>query len=755
MLFCNIVKLNALNGHSTSLAVWLGQEFESRIYEYVHNPTCDGNNYLPHKAIEDERRILADEEDDSESLLILTILGKDAIENFIRKFGNVEPLSVDRARSIDADEIGYLEPFIRLQLFKLFLRDLKEGLQVELQQRQQFQAHYEEQRELIMVECLKQADVIGLTTTGAAKYNSVMSQVAAKIVIIEEAAEVLEAHVLSTLTQHTQHLILIGDHRQLRPKPNSYILARDYHLNVSLFERLVTNGLPCVTLEVQHRMRPEISEIVSSKIYGGSLKDADSTKRYPHIKGMKHNLYFVDHKQPETLNSDLQSPTNHHEATFLARLCSYLLQQGYRPEEITTLTPYTGQMFLLRRAFNEAGIINVCITPVDSYQGEENEIILLSLVRSNAANKAGFVRDNNRVCVALSRAKQGLYCIGNFSLFQKCSKLWESIISDLKAKQLISQSLPLQCKRHQRITEVSTSSDFDSIPDGGCTDKCKHRLGCNHVCPSLCHPDESRHTNPCMEPCPKRCQAGLHRCKLLCHDKCGECKELVEKIIPSCQHKQQVPCYKDPSEFECQEECPKNLPCGHRCKRKCGEKCTRECQMLIECDWPCGHRGQAECYITKEKYTKLLRKCRHPCGEILECGHCCKGECGQCRQGRLHSPCQEKCDRPLLCGHLCSENCANNCPPCNKKCPFSCPHAPCGHKCSDPCKECPHACEWKCWHYRCMQLCGEICDRPPCNEPCPLLLHCGHKCVGLCGVVKSVQRSAVFATKKTSMNMCP
>ena len=733
---CNIVKLSALNGNSTSLAAWLSQDFGDRIYEYLQNPTCyERDFYLPCKAIEDERRILADEEDESESYVILRMLGRDAIEKFVRIFGTVEPLSIRRACCISADEIHQVEPFIRLQLFKHFLRDLKEGLQTELQRRERCQAHYEKERELIMVQYLRQADVIGLTTTGAAKYNSVLSQVAAKIVIIEEAAEVLEAHALSTLTQHTQHLILIGDHRQLRPKPNSYILARNYHLDVSLFERLVTNDLPCVTLEVQHRMRPEISEIVSSKIYGGSLKDADSTKVYPHIKGMKHNLYFVDHDQPETLESDLQSPTNYHEATFLARLCSYLLQQGYRPEEITTLTPYTGQMFMLRKAFNEAGIGNVCITPVDSYQGEENEIILLSLVRSNAANKAGFVRDDNRVCVALSRAKQGLFCIGNFSLFQKCSKLWESIISDLKAKQLISLSLPLQCTRHKRITEVSTSSDFDCIPDGGCTEKCKCRLGCNHVCPSFCHPDETRHTNPCMEPCPKRCQADLHRCKLLCHDECGKCKELVEKMIPSCKHKQQVPCYKDPSEFVCQEECLKDLPCGHRCKRKCGEICTRECQMLIECDWPCGHRGQAECYITKEKYTKLLRKCKHPCGKILECGHCCKGECGQCRQGRLHSPCQERCDRPLLCGHLCPANCAVNCPPCDKECPFTCPHAPCGHKCSAPCKECPHACEWICPHYKCTQLCGEMCDRPTCNEPCPLLLKCSHKCVGLCGEI--------------------
>ena len=79
-------------------------------------------------------------------------------------------------------------------------------------------------------ELLETAHVIGMTTTGAAKYQHIIQRVKPKIIVVEEAAEVLESHIVSCLTVATQQLILIGDHKQLRPNPNEYYLARDYNL---------------------------------------------------------------------------------------------------------------------------------------------------------------------------------------------------------------------------------------------------------------------------------------------------------------------------------------------------------------------------------------------------------------------------------------------------------------------------------------------------------------------------------------------
>uniref|UniRef100_A0A2C9L1T1 DNA2/NAM7 helicase helicase domain-containing protein n=1 Tax=Biomphalaria glabrata TaxID=6526 RepID=A0A2C9L1T1_BIOGL len=118
---------------------------------------------------------------------------------------------------------------------------------------------------------LQRARVIGMTTTGAAKYRKVLQSVGCRIIVVEEAAEVLEAHIVTTLNSNCQHLILIGDHQQLRPSPTVHKLAVDYNLEISLFERLVNNNVPHVTLSEQHRMRPEISQFVKH-IYP-NLKD--------------------------------------------------------------------------------------------------------------------------------------------------------------------------------------------------------------------------------------------------------------------------------------------------------------------------------------------------------------------------------------------------------------------------------------------------------------------------------------------------
>ena len=67
------------------------------------------------------------------------------------------------------------------------------------------------------------------------------------------------------------------------------------------------------------------------------------------------------------------------------------------------------------------------MTTVDNYQGEESDIVIVSFVRSNDDQKIGFLARDNRVCVALSRAKRGLYCIGNIAVLAQASQTWRSI----------------------------------------------------------------------------------------------------------------------------------------------------------------------------------------------------------------------------------------------------------------------------------------------------------------------------------------
>lgn len=105
-----------------------------------------------------------------------------------------------------------------------------------------------------------------------------------QFLVVEEAAEVLEAHIVTSLSSKTDHLILIGDHQQLQPNPAVYELAKKFKLEVSLFERMIQNGIVCHQLKLQHRMRPSISELLVPHIYK-ELLDHDSVKCYENIKG--------------------------------------------------------------------------------------------------------------------------------------------------------------------------------------------------------------------------------------------------------------------------------------------------------------------------------------------------------------------------------------------------------------------------------------------------------------------------------------
>jgi superfamily I DNA and/or RNA helicase len=109
--------------------------------------------------------------------------------------------------------------------------------------------------------------VVGMTTTKAAGLQSALRSVKPRIVVVEEAAEVFEQHILTSLTECCEHLILIGDHQQLRPNPADFQLGKQYNLEISMFERLVMNGFEYRQLSTQHRMRPEISATMMGHFY--------------------------------------------------------------------------------------------------------------------------------------------------------------------------------------------------------------------------------------------------------------------------------------------------------------------------------------------------------------------------------------------------------------------------------------------------------------------------------------------------------
>ncbi|KAG9356146.1 hypothetical protein JZ751_000990 [Albula glossodonta] len=509
---------------------------------------------------------------------------------------------------------------------------------------------------------LQSASVIGMTTTCAARNRRVLQNIQPRIVVVEEAAEVLEAHIVTTLTSACQHLILIGDHQQLRPSCTVYELATTFKLEVSLFERLIHMDVPYVRLDSQHRMRPEISRLLTPHIYK-NLKNHVSVNRYENIK-------------------------------------------GYEPSQITVLTTYTGQLHCLKKIMTKSEFRGVLLSSVDRYQGEENDIIILSLVRSNKEGKTGFLKIPNRVCVALSRAKKGLFCIGNMTMLSSVP-LWSKIINTLRSHEQVGEALMLRCENHPAtLTPVSKEEDFHKVPLGGCELPCVFRLACGHVCTKVCHPADMEHKLfKCVEPCPKTlCQDG-HRCPKRCHQECGECQVLVTKTIPRCGHKQKVPCSLSPDMFTCRVPCDKMLACGHKCIQDCGETCTWNCPQKVTVDLACGHQIVVACYIKQKADSNgELFPCMKRCKTKLDCGHPCPGNCFQCKGGTVHLPCASACDVQLICSHLCPSICGQRCAPCSRPCDNLCYHKKCPKPCAKACEPCTAPCGWCCKHHRCALL---------------------------------------------------
>lgn len=241
------------------------------------------------------------------------------------------------------------------------------------------------------VHTLRAKRIIGSTTTGAAKYTKLLESAQPDIVIVEEAGEIQESHVLTALTSSVKQLVLIGDHKQLRPKINNYNLTVEkgegYDLNRSMFERLILQGHPHTTLQKQHRMHPDISILVRELTYP-DLEDDSKTKLRDSILGLEDRVVFVNHCHPEEQNEKLVDPQdpgvkaskeNMFEAHMVLKIVKYLAQQGYKTHNLVVLTPYLGQLRLVRDMLMDE--IDPLLSDLDSH-----ELIQAGLLTQAAAN---------------------------------------------------------------------------------------------------------------------------------------------------------------------------------------------------------------------------------------------------------------------------------------------------------------------------------------------------------------------------------
>lgn len=384
-------------------------------------------------------------------------------------------------------------------------------------------------------------NIMGCTTTGLTKYRGFLAAMKPRILLIEEAAETREANIASALYPSIQQLILVGDHQQLPPSCDIARLAKEpYNLNVSLFERLVNDELPFAMLDRQRRMAPELRFIVQQ--FYPKLKDhplvRDVTKR-PLVPGMgDRRSWFFTHAWPEETDGD-NSKYNWQEVEMVVGFIRYLLLNGVKTSEITVLTYYKGQKrkILQRLRHRDMPIGNFYnIATVDSYQGEENEIVILSLVRSPQNGRGynvGFLDSRNRATVAISRARRGFFMFGNktnlLTASQDSFRTWGPVWNGFAEQHRVAmgKGLPLVCQKHENEVWIKDADGFVQNA-GGCWIKCEGKLSCGHDCALPCHtiPHEKL---PCQSPCKKILRCG-HKCAGYCSESCRcavNCPEFI------------------------------------------------------------------------------------------------------------------------------------------------------------------------------------------------------------------------------------
>jgi hypothetical protein len=711
------------------------------------------------RMINERKEWLNDEEMDSDD--------EEFIDEELHFVKNYEKPNTDRSLNelLDNRSIWEMSKKERQKLHDYWRAKLDEvklsSLQKEHEKyRQEKNDIYDEASRQILLNC----DVIGMTTSGAAKFQNLIKYIDPKIIICEEAGEVLEAHILTALTPSTQHLILIGDHNQLRPSIATYSLSMEsqegeyYQLDKSLFERLV-DGNNAITIEktrllTQRRMRNEISELIRRTIYK-DLEDGKNTTKYPNIRGAQHNVYFIDHEYPEDNFGDsaTQSHVNMYEVKMVVEMVKYFIKYGYtKPEDIAVLTPYSGQLIKIKDALSKSFVVEiderdaeniadmteeenvtskplnqrVTLRTVDNFQGEEANIVIISLVRNCSGNKyssIGFLKSKNRTNVLLSRAREGMYLIGNSKLMASKSKdMWAEVIDELKNKREPSQigsGMPIVCKQHPDckniITKPEQFAEFCS-PNGGCHSICNMQLSCGHKCVDECHFNDLEHKKfKCYESCEKfKCG---HKCPKYCYEDCERCHAPIENITLPCGHKSQnVECWRvqNGNLPECRVLINTPSPCGHElqnveCWRVQNENLP-ECLVLINTPSPCGHELQnVECWRVQNGNLPeclVLINTPSPCGHELQ-----NVECWRVQNVDLPE-CESPINIPLPCGHALQVECwkvrNNDIPKCNFPVDIV---LPCGHKLDNA----------ECWK-------NQNKEKIECNRPIVLELPgCGHK----------------------------
>ena len=277
----------------------------------------------------------------------------------------------------------------------------------------------------INVELFDNARVVASTLVGS--NSSLLTGRRFGTLFVDEAGQALEAATWIAVRK-ADRVVLAGDHLQLPPTIKCYDAERG-GLGVTMMEMVVRRWQQAVTLlTTQYRMNRQIMQFSSDWFYGGSLKAADEVK----VRGILDfdtPMEWIDTSQMD-FNEQVQgagcSKVNVKEAVFfVARLEEYVSRIGLErilDERIDfgLISPYKAQVRYMRQIVKRSAVLRqlrevLTVDTIDGFQGQERDVVFISLVRSNDDGSIGFLSDLRRMNVAITRARMKVVVIGNAS----------------------------------------------------------------------------------------------------------------------------------------------------------------------------------------------------------------------------------------------------------------------------------------------------------------------------------------------------
>lgn len=293
--------------------------------------------------------------------------------------------------------------------------------------------------------CLDNACLLFCTASTSVRLH-VQGRTPVELLVVDEAAQLKECESAIPLQlPGLRHAILIGDEQQLPALVKSKI-CEEADFGRSLFERLVLLGHRKHLLNVQYRMHPSISLFPNWEFYSRQILDAPNVKEKSyHRSFLQGDLYgsysFINIAFGSEDMFDGHSLRNMVEVAAVCDIIARLFKESLALKKsigIGVISPYKAQVSAIQEKLGTTyssdpkSEFSVRVRTVDGFQGGEEDVIIISTVRSNGNGSVGFLSNNRRVNVALTRARYCLWILGNEATLKNSGSVWKKIVVDAK-----------------------------------------------------------------------------------------------------------------------------------------------------------------------------------------------------------------------------------------------------------------------------------------------------------------------------------